>query len=343
MCGEKRPKISVIIPVYRTEKYLSECVDSVLAQTFDALELILIDDGSPDSCPQICDDYLKRDNRVRVFHKENEGAAAARNVGLDAARGDYITFVDSDDYIDSMMYENMIRTIERYNCDFVVCDCVKEYEGYSQQYTHDVRGGYYNEEQFIKEYMPQLLILPSIEYPVTISNWVCLFRRELLEKPFIRYQSGIRFSEDWLFGAQAALKAKTFYYMKGENHYHYRMNEQSVTHTFKKDKWNDYCKLYDNIKKEFSKVEKYDFHVQINRVLLFLLYNVLDDLNKTKQLGIKEKVIKIKDIIKSSEVKRMFKQLNIWKQQISFKQKVLTMCYKRNIFIKEIVKYYARK
>ena len=100
------PKISVIVPVYNTEKFLQRCIDSVLAQTYQDFELLLIDDGSKDSSDTICDEYAAQDTRVKVFHKENGGVSSARNVGLDNARGEWITFVDSDDYIE----ENYLQT-----------------------------------------------------------------------------------------------------------------------------------------------------------------------------------------------------------------------------------------
>ena len=93
------PQISVIVPVYKTEAYLRRCVDSILAQTFTDFELILVDDGSPDKCYAICEDYKAKDNRVSVIHKKNGGVSSARNAGLDAARGVFVTFVDSDDYV----------------------------------------------------------------------------------------------------------------------------------------------------------------------------------------------------------------------------------------------------
>ena len=91
------PELSIIVPVYKVEPYLPKCIDSILAQTFSDFELILIDDGSPDRCGEICDEYAARDDRVVVIHRENRGVSAARNAGLDAARGEYIGFVDSDD------------------------------------------------------------------------------------------------------------------------------------------------------------------------------------------------------------------------------------------------------
>jgi glycosyltransferase involved in cell wall biosynthesis len=111
------PKISVIIPVYKVEKYLRQCVDSVLAQTHSDLEVILVDDGSPDNCGAICDEYAEKDSRVKVIHKENGGQGSARNRGLDAATGEYIAFVDSDDWVDSDMYESLLKLLLEHDAD----------------------------------------------------------------------------------------------------------------------------------------------------------------------------------------------------------------------------------
>ena len=104
------PLLSVIVPVYNVEKYLSRCIDSILSQTFTDFELILVDDGSPDNCGSICDEYAKKDKRIIVIHQQNRGVSSARNKGLDIARGEYVTFVDSDDQIGSIttLYENIL-------------------------------------------------------------------------------------------------------------------------------------------------------------------------------------------------------------------------------------------
>ena len=114
-------KISVIIPIYKVEKYLCQCVDSVLRQTYSDLEIILIDDGSPDGCPDICDRYASNDKRIRVVHKKNGGLSDARNAGLDIATGEYIGFVDSDDWISPTMYEELISAAIKYDADISCC------------------------------------------------------------------------------------------------------------------------------------------------------------------------------------------------------------------------------
>lgn len=115
------PKISIIVPIYKVEKYLSRCVDSILNQTFTDFECILVDDGSPDNCPEICDEYAKRDKRIRVIHKQNGGLSDARNAGIDIAQGEYFGFVDSDDWIHPQMYEILYNSIARKNVLLSVC------------------------------------------------------------------------------------------------------------------------------------------------------------------------------------------------------------------------------
>ena len=118
------PLISVIVPVYNVEKYLDACVESIVNQTYKELEIILVDDGSPDRCPEMCDAWAKKDSRIKVIHKENGGGAQARNVGLDIATGEYIAFVDSDDIIHREMYNFLYYFLTEKNCDVVECSYI---------------------------------------------------------------------------------------------------------------------------------------------------------------------------------------------------------------------------
>ena len=134
------PLISVIVPIYNVEKYLDRCVDSIINQTYKNLEIILVDDGSPDNCPQMCDDYAKKDSRIKVVHKENGGLSDARNVGMEVATGEYVSFIDSDDYISLDFYETLLETIVDNDSDIVECGVVKFYEDNSfDKYSDDLK------------------------------------------------------------------------------------------------------------------------------------------------------------------------------------------------------------
>ena len=119
---EKEDLISIVIPVYKVEKYLEKCVESVINQTYKNLEILLVNDGSPDNCPKICDEYAQKDNRIKVIHKENGGLSDARNAGIDVATGKYITFIDSDDYISNDYVEYMYNLAQKHNAQIATCE-----------------------------------------------------------------------------------------------------------------------------------------------------------------------------------------------------------------------------
>lgn len=328
--------LSIIVPVYKAEKFLIRCTDSILNQTFSNIELILVDDGSPDHCPELCEKITHKDHRVKVVHQKNSGVSVARNTGLNIATGDYITFVDSDDFIEPDMYEKMLKKAEEYQCDIVMCDCVKDNGTTAVPYTHEIRPGFYDYEQLKEEYYPHLLMMENVEYPATISNWLLVFKRELSIN--IRYLEGVRFSEDLLFGAQLMYQARSFYYMKGESYYHYWMNMESATHTFVPDKWSDYLKLYQEIRDYFGSIFEFDFRSQIDLALLFFVYNTVGELRQTIELEDSKKVSKIEEILNNTQVHQMFKNIKIWKLPISVKLKIVTYIYKYQFGLKRWIK-----
>lgn len=327
--------ISIIVPVYRAEKFLRRCVDSILSQTYQDIELILVDDGSPDCSGMLCDQYAKEDNRITVLHQTNGGVASARNAGLDVASGEYITFVDSDDYIEPDMYERMLWIADEHNCDVVICDCLKEYPGRSELYTHNIREGYYSEKEMQAEYYPHLLIMENVEYPASISNYLCVFRRELciskIDGSELRYEFGIRFSEDLLFGARMMYRAKSFFYMKGVPLYHYCMNDGSATHKYVPDKWNDFIQLYNKICVYFGECQKYNFQKQIDLCLLFFVYNAVEDLLQNSGYDMEKKKIVCRMILDDAAVRGMFGRIHISALKISLKQKLKTFLYKHHL------------
>ena len=179
-------KISIIVPVYNVEKYLNKCVNSILNQTYKNIEVILVDDGSPDNCGKICNDYAEKDNRVKVIHKKNGGLSDARNVGIKIANGDYLGFVDSDDWIEPQMYQRLIENAVKYNADISVggvVDLIEE-NGKFEQVKTTLDGKVVNYVLSKKEAMKKYFlgswaawdklykrsIFDNIEYPVGIIN-----------------------------------------------------------------------------------------------------------------------------------------------------------------------------
>lgn len=331
------PKVSIIVPVYKTEPYLDRCVQSLRNQALQDIEIILVDDGSPDRCPEMCDEYAKQDKRIKVLHQKNAGVAAARNKGLEIANAEYVGFVDSDDYVEGSMYYEMYSAAEQFHCDVVLCDCLKEKSDNSVLYSHNIRSGLYTAEQLKKEYYPHLLMMEDINYPATISNYTLLFRVKQGNHSYptgtIRYMEGIRFSEDLLFGSQLMLQANSLYYLKGKAYYHYCENLSSVTHTFHADKWTDYQRLIRECKKYFLHLERYDFRLQFDYLVLFLVYNAIADIHRTDQIGHREKHVLAKNILGEKSVFDSFTRLKILKLNISKKQKVYTFILRIQVLI----------
>ena len=177
--------ISIIIPVYKVEKYLEKCIESVLKQTYTNLQIILVDDGSPDNCGKICDEYAKKDARIEVIHKANGGLSDARNVGISIAKGKYIGFVDSDDYIKTDMYEKLINLIKKYNADISVCNLYDVIDG--KEYIR-------NKENGIQEYN-RIEILKEILLDKNIQSyaWNKLYKKELFDE--IKYPIGKKYED----------------------------------------------------------------------------------------------------------------------------------------------------
>ena len=170
----KNDLISIIIPVYKVEKYLEKCIESVLKQTYTNLQIILVDDGSPDNCGKICDEYAKKDSRIEVIHKANGGLSDARNVGISKAKGRYIGFVDSDDYIKEDMYEILLNLIKKYDADVSICNLYDVIDG-----NECIR----NKENGIREYS-RLDILKEVLLDKNIQSyaWNKLYEKELFDE-----------------------------------------------------------------------------------------------------------------------------------------------------------------
>lgn len=166
------PLVSVIVPVYKTEPYLAACLDSVLGQTVRDVEVVVVDDGSPDGCPALCDEYAAHDARVTVIHQPNGGRSAARNAGVAAATGRWIGFVDSDDWVEPDMYATLFDTAERHDAQIAVCGRVEEHDGEQTPIAYGER-----------DVLPSEQAIGELLRDVEVRSYLCdkLFRRELFE------------------------------------------------------------------------------------------------------------------------------------------------------------------
>ena len=165
------PKISIIVPIYNVEAYLDRCMQSLIMQTLREIEIIMVDDESPDNCPTICDNYAKQDSRIKVIHKKNGGLGFARNSGLEIATGKYIAFLDSDDFVDISMYETLYNTATQYNLDTVFCG-FNQYSSYNIKSKQEVSTFTIYEGKYIKEKVLLNIILLSKK---KIEPYLCRF------------------------------------------------------------------------------------------------------------------------------------------------------------------------
>lgn len=191
-----KAKISVIIPIYKVEKYLSRCVESVMNQTYRNLEIILVDDGSPDRCGEICDDYAKKDSRITVVHKKNGGLSSARNAGLDVATGDYVGFIDSDDYIDLQMYEKLCDALQSHDADMSICNYAYVAEESDSCQDKEILYSPIVTEVLTPEQAYQKIDPSWNGYSFYVTAWNKLYKRGLFEN--LRFKEGFINEDEFL-------------------------------------------------------------------------------------------------------------------------------------------------
>ena len=223
--------ISVIVPVYKTEPWLRQCVDSILGQTFSDLEIILVDDGSPDGCPAICDQYAKKDSRVRVIHKPNGGPASAVAAGVQAAAGEYIGFVDSDDWIDPDYYADLYRGITQTGADAVEAERVLEtrpplVRGRAQPVVYE---GPEQIRLLLRQFFLAFLEQNSLRWPVSYSRCDKLYRRALWTDSLSLMDGRIVLDDDRMENAAVLSACGRFVLLAGTAKYHYRQTAGSVS------------------------------------------------------------------------------------------------------------------
>lgn len=232
------PKISIIVPVYKVEKYLERCIKSILMQSYQNYELILVDDGSPDNCGNICDEFSKIDTRIKVIHKKNGGLSSARNAGLEIAKGDYIGFVDSDDWITSDMFEHLVELVETYRCEIASCSYTFS-NGNVDINQPTITINKYDKKEALKLYLKTGMSSRIADYPV----WIKLYKKELFRD--------IKFPENQLYEDVATnfelIQNVSSYVKSNKICYYYYQESNSITRGGFKHKDMDLFKVGDKL------------------------------------------------------------------------------------------------
>ena len=220
--------ISIIVPIYNVAPYLRQCIESILGQTYQELEVLLIDDGSTDGCYEICEEYKRRDLRITVIHKENGGIVSARKAGLRAARGEYIAYVDGDDWIEPDMYAHMLETLQQENVDLVMCGRYEDTGRTSKPVFHGIQAGCYRKPGMVQEIYPRMIAgRRFFEWGIFPNVWDKLFRRDCVYPYQMQVDDAVVMGEDAACTYPCLLHAKSLYILD-ECLYHYRQRAASM-------------------------------------------------------------------------------------------------------------------
>ncbi len=236
--------VSIVVPVFNVEEYLDRCVSSIVNQTYKNLEILLIDDGSPDNCPKLCDEWAKKDSRIKVIHKENEGQGIARSLGIEVAKGEYITFFDSDDYVDITIIEKSVSSAKKYNSDVVIYGR-KDYrvDGSFRDNPISTQSEVFSGKSVQEELLPGMLIY-KMGFGITSCR---LYRLSTLKKYNLRFKSERE-------------------YVSEDTHFSLELFSKNITVSIVPEGLYFYCERPDSFSRKFddAKQEKNDIFLKRN-------------------------------------------------------------------------------
>lgn len=329
--------ISVVLPIYNVEKHLENCIKSVVNQTYKNLEIILIDDGSPDNCPKICDDWAEKDKRIKVVHKKNAGLGMARNSGIENATGEYICFFDSDDFIAEGTIEKAYNCIKKHSAE-IVCfgfNSVDSDGNLLGTFIPKSPKDSFEVDEVQNEFLPNLIYsFPDDGWSLNMSSCMAMFSMELIKK------AGWRFVSEREIISEDVYSLLTLYsYVKkvavlNEAFYFYRENDTSLSRTYREDRFERVIHCYEqtaSLCRRLGYVRETE-----NRVGLLFLTNVVSSMKQlsASDLSFKEKINKLKSIVDNRTVFCALHSLNTKKdsknRRILFflmKKKLYYICY----------------
>ncbi len=276
--------VSVVVPIYNTEKYLEQCIESLINQTYRNIEILLIDDASPDKCPEICDSWQKKDQRIKVIHKQNEGLGMARNTGINNSQGDYILFVDSDDYIDTRLIEEAVTEAKNNNAEIVCYGFKKILKGkVIGEFIPKLKRKLFEDIQIREKLLPELIATSDKNSKNIIEMSACM---ELISTELIKNNKWLFISEREIISEDVCSllelysNVKTVYILE-KPYYCYRINENSITHTYNENDlknikiFYDYCINLCN-KHEYNEETKLRFQKRALNYMIAYLKNVIN-------------------------------------------------------------------
>lgn len=302
------PKVSIIVPVYNVEKYIHRCVESLLNQTLSDIQIILVDDESPDNCSTICDEYAKMYKNIQVIHKKNGGLGFARNSGLDVATGSFVSFIDSDDYVEPDMMEKLYLECINGGYDAVYSEFnVDDYPGFKVIEKEETE--YEGRAQINDLILDIIGADPSCRSSVKFQCSSCkaLFSLGIIKKSNVYFKSEREFiSEDLLFNIDFLCCANKVKYVPYK-FYHYCLNGASLSHSFRSDRWEKLLKMLDVLDSYQSRIDRKDeFKLRISRTCLFYTSGTISQLVNREDINFGDKIDEISNVL---SVERVIKSL----------------------------------
>ena len=315
---------SVIVPIYNIEKYLKRCIDSVLEQSYSDFELILVDDGSPDNCPEICDEYALKDSRIKVVHKQNGGLVSARKAGISLATGEYVFHLDGDDAICPNALESAYLIINEMHPDIVSFSYKKCVNGAVTQVVNDlVEEGLYDKAKMEEKLYPKLLSDENMQHLFYFS-WGKAIKRELATKHQQNVNNAISLGEDLSCSTPCYLDANTVY-MSRDPIYLYTIRNDSITNDFKTNQITQIADVITGLRNLDIKKPK-DFEEQLSRYSCFMCLAILAAAAEGNHF---KSINKIKELIQNSLHKEEIKKARF--KKITIKSRITIFLMKKQL------------
>lgn len=337
-------KVSIIVPVYNGEEYIRECLNSIVNQTLKEIEIIIINDGSTDSTEEICKEFLS-DTRVRYYYKENEGLAAARQDGIERAIGEYIGFIDADDWIDLNMYERMYTVSKENDVDVAYCNLIVGVDGY--RYTPELPSGLYNRKQILSDVLPKSLAFiddKGNKRAISWNNCRRVYRKKMIDDNNITFGRKFRRSQDLPFTYECMLCAQAFYYFGEERFYHSRPIGTSLSRGYTKNMWELYIPLIERLYKDTEEFTELDLMDQMHLRAFFSVTDCIDnEFKPTCKNSFRAKVKIIKKIINHPICERFVGYIPVDKLNDLLKHEYIYIQKKAPVKIVMYHKYYKFK
>ncbi|TLS35784.1 glycosyltransferase [Pseudalkalibacillus caeni] len=317
-----KPIVSIIVPIYNAEDYLERCLDSLLAQTLKEIEIITINDGSTDSSSNILKRYSSEDSRIKVIEKDNGGVSSARNEGILSASGNYIGFVDPDDWVEFEMYEKMQQIAVNEKADIVMCSYIREFKNYSKEKNFNLPQKVKYEREEVKNFVLRRLIGPldtEVANPDLLDSWGTvwskLYKADLIKENNIRFEdlSNIGTNEDSLFNIVATSYASSFVFINSPFYHYWRENIESITSRYKPNLLNQWFLLYDTIEELIEKNQMdNDYYLALNnRICLNTLGFGFNTISKDNNHSAIKKIMKIHNMLNDKRIRQSFMKFEL--------------------------------